>query len=169
MVTSRAVLRVRAEREFAVPTLTLPDSAQMPSLEAHMQYEAIALFVQRTQAIAPEFRLTDMNAPAVVEIVRRLDGLPLAIELAAARMKLLSPETLLARLNQPLQVLTGGARDVAARQQTLRNTIQWSYTLLDAQEQELIRRLSAFNVGCTMEAIEVVDDALCKRTEWCLV
>src|SRR3989440_61213 len=156
LVTSRAVLRVRAEREFAVPTLALPDSAQMPGLEALMQYEAIVLFVQRTQAVAPEFRLTDRNAPAVVEIVRRLDGLPLAIELAAARMKLLSPEALLARLNQPLQVLTSGARDVAARQQTLRNTIAWSYNLLAAQEQELFRRLSAFVGGCTLEAIEAV-------------
>jgi predicted ATPase/class 3 adenylate cyclase len=160
MVTSRAVLRVRAEREFAVPTLRLPDSAQMPDLEALMQYEAIVLFLQRTQAVAPEFRLTDMNAPVVVEIVRRLDGLPLAIELAAARMKLLSPEALLARLNQPLQVLTSGARDVAARQHTLRNTIAWSYNLLDAQEQELFRRLSDFVGGCTLEAIEVVNGVL---------
>src|SRR6266700_4155635 len=156
MVTSRSVLRVRAELEFAVPTLRLPDSEQMPDLEALLQYEAIVLFVQRTQAVVPEFRLTDMNAPAVVEIVRRLDGLPLAIELAAARMKLLSPEALLARLNQPLQVLTSGARDVAARQQTLRNTIAWSYNLLAAQEQELFRRLSAFVGGCTLEAIEAV-------------
>jgi predicted ATPase/class 3 adenylate cyclase len=160
MVTSRAVLRVRAEREFAVPTLRLPDSAQMPDLEALLQYEAIVLFLQRTQAVAPEFRLTDMNAPVVVEIVRRLDGLPLAIELAAARMKLLSPEALLARLNQPLQVLTSGARDVAARQHTLRNTIAWSYNLLDAQEQELFRRLSDFVGGCTLEAIEVVNGVL---------
>ena len=164
LVTSRAVLRVRAEREFAVPTLTLPDSAQMPDLEALMQYEAIVLFLQRTQAVAPEFRLTDMNAPVVVEIVRRLDGLPLAIELAAARMKLLSPEALLARLNQPLQVLTSGARDVAARQQTLRNTIAWSYNLLDAQEQELFRRLSDFVGGCTLEGIEVVNGALGNAT-----
>ena len=101
-----------------------------------------------------------MNAPAVVEIVRRLDGLPLAIELAAARMKLLSPEALLARLHQPLQVLTSGARDVAARQQTLRNTIEWSYNLLDAQERALFRRLSAFVGGCTLEAIEAVNGAL---------
>ena len=164
MVTSRAVLRVRAEREFAVPTLRLPDSAQMPDLEALLQYEAIVLFLQRTQAVAPEFRLTDMNAPVVVEIVRRLDGLPLAIELAAARMKLLSPEALLARLNQPLQVLTSGARDVAARQQTLRNTIAWSYNLLDAQEQELFRRLSDFVGGCTLEAIEVVNGVLGNAT-----
>ena len=164
LVTSRAVLRVRAEREFAVPTLTLPDSAQMPDLEALMQYEAIVLFLQRTQAVAPEFRLTDMNAPVVVEIVRRLDGLPLAIELAAARMKLLSPEALLARLNQPLQVLTSGARDVAARQHTLRNTIAWSYNLLDAQEQELFRRLSDFVGGCTLEAIEVVNGVLGNAT-----
>ena len=164
LVTSRAVLRVRAEREFAVPTLTLPDSAQMPDLEALMQYEAIVLFLQRTQAVAPEFRLTDRNAPVVVEIVRRLDGLPLAIELAAARMKLLSPEALLARLNQPLQVLTSGARDVAARQQTLRNTIAWSYNLLDAQEQELFRRLSDFVGGCTLEGIEAVNGALGNAT-----
>jgi predicted ATPase/class 3 adenylate cyclase len=164
LVTSRAVLRVRAEREFAVPTLRLPDSAQMPDLEALMQYEAIVLFLQRTQAVAPEFRLTDMNAPVVVEIVRRLDGLPLAIELAAARMKLLSPEALLARLNQPLQVLTSGARDVAARQHTLRNTIAWSYNLLDAQEQELFRRLSDFVGGCTLEAIEVVNGVLGNAT-----
>jgi predicted ATPase/class 3 adenylate cyclase len=164
MVTSRAVLRVRAEREFAVPTLRLPDSAQMPDLEALLQYEAIVLFVQRTQAVVPEFRLTDMNAPAVVEIVRRLDGLPLAIELAAARMKLLSPEALLARLNQPLQVLTSGVRDVAARQQTLRNTIAWSYNLLDAQERALFRLLSAFVGGCTLGAIEAVYGALGNAT-----
>src|SRR6266581_2651931 len=165
LVTSRAVLRVRAEREFAVPTLRLPDSAQMPGLEALMQYEAIVLFVQRTQAVAPEFRLTDMNAPAVVEIVRRLDGLPLAIELAAARMKLLSPEALLARLNQPLQVLTSGPRDVVARQQTLRNTIEWSYQLMDAQEQQLFRRLSAFVGGCTLEAIEALCTSLSGEAE----
>ena len=164
MVTSRAVLRVRAEREFAVPTLRLPDSAQMPDLEALLQYEAIVLFVQRTQAVVPEFRLTDMNAPAVVEIVRRLDGLPLAIELAAARMKLLSPEALLARLNQPLQVLTSGVRDVTARQQTLRNTIAWSYNLLDAQERALFRRLSDFVGGCTLGAIEAVYGALGNAT-----
>jgi predicted ATPase/class 3 adenylate cyclase len=164
MVTSRAVLRVRAEREFAVPTLRLPDSAQMPDLEALLQYEAIVLFVQRTQAVVPEFRLTDMNVPAVVEIVRRLDGLPLAIELAAARMKLLSPEALLARLNQPLQVLTSGVRDVAARQQTLRNTIAWSYNLLDAQERALFRRLSDFVGGCTLGAIEAVYGALGNAT-----
>jgi predicted ATPase/class 3 adenylate cyclase len=164
LVTSRAVLRVRAEREFAVPTLRLPDSAQMPDLEALLQYEAIVLFVQRTQAVVPEFRLTEMNAPAVVEIVRRLDGLPLAIELAAARMKLLSPEALLARLNQPLQVLTSGVRDVAARQQTLRNTIAWSYNLLDAQERALFRRLSDFVGGCTLGAIEAVYGALGNAT-----
>ena len=164
MVTSRAVLRVRAEREFAVPTLRLPDLAQMPDLEALLQYEAIVLFVQRTQAVVPEFRLTDMNAPAVMEIVRRLDGLPLAIELAAARMKLLSPEALLARLNQPLQVLTSGVRDVAARQQTLRNTIAWSYNLLDAQERALFRRLSDFVGGCTLGAIEAVYGALGNAT-----
>ncbi len=165
MVTSREVLRVRAEREFAVPPLTLPDSVQMPDLAVLMQSEAIALFLQRAQAVTPDFQLTEMNAPAVVEIARRLDGLPLAIELAAARMKLLSPQALLARLSQPLQLLTSGARDVAARQQTLRNTIKWSYNLLDAQEQELFRRLSVFVGGCMLEAVEAVYGALGDRTD----
>ncbi len=165
MVTSRTVLRVRAEREFAVPPLTLPEAAQMRDLAVLVQYEAIALFLQRAQAVTLDFRLTERNAPAVVEIARRLDGLPLAIELAAARMKLLSPEALLARLSQPLQVLTSGARDAAARQQTLRNTIEWSYNLLDAQEQELYRRFSVFVGGCMLEAVEAVYGVLDERAD----
>jgi predicted ATPase len=156
MVTSRAVLRIRAEHEFAVPPLSFPDTKQLSDLPVLSHYEAIALFIQRTQAVKPDFQLTDANAPIVVEMAACLDGLPLTIELAAARMKLLSPETLLARLSQRLQILTSGARDVAARQQTLRNTIEWSYKLLNAQEQQLFRRLSIFAGDFTLEAVEAV-------------
>ena len=156
VVTSRSVLRIRAEREFAVPPLSLPDTKQLPDLPTLSPYEAVALFIQRTQAVKPDFQLTEANAPVVVEITARLDGLPLAIELAAARMKLLSPEALLMRLSQRLQLLTSGARDVAVRQRALRNTIEWSYHLLDAQEQQLFRRLSIFAGGCALEAVEAI-------------
>ncbi|HEY6406627.1 MAG TPA: tetratricopeptide repeat protein, partial [Ktedonobacteraceae bacterium] len=165
VITSRTVLRVRAEREFIVPPLSHPDPAQVPDISTLSQYAAIALFIQRAQAVRPDFQLTAINAPAVVEIAARLDGLPLAIELAAARMKLLSPEALLARLSQRLQVLTGGARDVAERHQTLRNTIEWSYNLLDAQEQQLFWRLSVFVGGCSLEAVEAVCATLGDGTE----
>jgi predicted ATPase/class 3 adenylate cyclase len=156
LVTSREVLHVRSEHEFAVPPLALPDPAHLPKLAALARTPAVALFLQRAQTARPEFKLTSTNARAVVEICIRLDGLPLAIELAAARMKLLSPQTLLARLNQPLNVLTGGARDVPARQQTLRNTIEWSYKLLNAREQRLFRWLSVFVGGCSLEAAEAI-------------
>jgi predicted ATPase/serine/threonine protein kinase/DNA-binding CsgD family transcriptional regulator len=156
LVTSRVILRMRAEKEFAVPPLALPDLKRLPDLVALSQYEALALFVLRARAVKPEFQMTDANAPFIAGICARLDGLPLAIELAAARIKLLPPHTLLARLGQRLQVLTSGGRDVPARQQTLRNTMEWSYNLLDAQEQQLFRRLSVFAGGCTLEAIESV-------------
>jgi predicted ATPase/class 3 adenylate cyclase/DNA-binding CsgD family transcriptional regulator len=160
IVTSRVVLHVQAEQEFFVPSLSLPDPNHVPDLTALSQYEAVALFIRRAQSARPDFQVTNANAPAVAEICVRLDGLPLAIELAAARMKLLSPEALLARLHQPLHVLTSGPRDVVARQQTLRNTIEWSYQLLDAQEQQLFRRLSVFVGGCTLEAIEALCTSL---------
>ena len=160
LVTSREVLHVRAEHEFPVPPLELPDPRRLPDLATLSHNTAVALFLQRAQAVKPDFQLTNANARAIVEICARLDGLPLAIELAAARMKLLPPQTLLSRLGQSLQVLTGTARDVPARQQTLRNTIEWSYNLLDASEQRLFRRLSAFIGGCTLEAIEAVYTAL---------
>jgi len=156
LVTSREVLHVRSEHEFAVPPLALPDLAHLPKLAAFARTPAVALFLQRTQAARPEFKLTSTNAAAVAEICVRLDGLPLAIELAAARMKLLSPQALLTRLDQPLNVLTGGARDVPARQQTLRNTIEWSYQLLTAREQRLFRWLSVFVSGCSLQAAEAV-------------
>ena len=164
LVTSREVLHVRAEHEFPVPKLSLPDPKRLPDLMALSQYEAVALFIQRAQAVRPEFQMTNANAPAMAEICARLDGLPLAIELAAARIKLLPPQALLTRLGQRLQLLTSNARDVPARQQTLRNTIQWSYDLLDAQEQQLFCRLSVFVDGCTLEAVEAVSAALGEAT-----
>jgi predicted ATPase/class 3 adenylate cyclase/DNA-binding CsgD family transcriptional regulator len=160
LVTSRVVLHVRAEYEFAVPPLALPDPTHLRDLTALSQYEAVALFLQRAQAVKPDFQMTTANAPAVAEICIRLDGLPLAIELAAARIKLLPPPALLARLEHRLQVLTSGARDVPVRQQTLRNTIAWSYHLLDAAEQRLFRQLSVFVGGCQLSAAESVCTAL---------
>jgi predicted ATPase/class 3 adenylate cyclase len=156
IVTSREVLHVRGEQEYAVPPLAVPDPKHLPDLVMLSQYEAVALFIQRAQAVKPEFQVNNANAPAVAEICVRLDGLPLAIELAAARIKLLPPQALLARLGQRLAVLTSGVRDVPARQQNLRNTIEWSYDLLNAEEQRLFRRLSVFAGGCTLEAIESV-------------
>src|SRR6266536_3720636 len=152
LVTSREVLHVRSEHEFAVPPLALPDPAHLPKLAALARAPSVALFLQRAQAARPEFKLTSTNARAVAEICVRLDGLPLAIELAAARMKLLSPQVLLSRLSRRLAILTGGARDMPTRQQTLRNTIEWSYQLLSAWEQRLFRWLSVFVGGCMLQA-----------------
>jgi predicted ATPase/class 3 adenylate cyclase len=156
LITSRAVLRLRGEHEFPVPPLALPDPKRLPSPEQLSQYAAVALFIQRAVAARPEFAVTNENAPAVAAICHRLEGLPLAIELAAARVKLFSPEALLARLESRLKLLTGGARDLPARQQTLRNAIDWSYDLLEEAEKQLFQRLSVFVGGCTVEAAEVV-------------
>ncbi len=156
LVTSRAVLHIQGEHEFPVPLLALPDLKQLPDSASLTEYAAVALFLQRAQAIKPDFQITPANAHAIAEICSRLDGLPLAIELAAARIKLLPPQALLARLEHRLQVLTSGASNAPARQHTLRNTLKWSYDLLDAQEQRLFRRLSVFVGGCTLEAIEAI-------------
>jgi len=156
LVTSREVLHVRAEHEFAVPPLELPDPAHLPDLAALARVPSIALFLQRARVVKPEFGLTTANARAVAEICIRLDGLPLAIELAAAHMKLLTPQALFARLGRRLAMLTGGARDMPTRQQTLRNTIEWSYQLLNAWERRLFQWLSVFVGGCTLEAAEAV-------------
>jgi predicted ATPase/class 3 adenylate cyclase/DNA-binding CsgD family transcriptional regulator len=164
LVTSREVLHLSAEHEFAVPPLSLPDLKHLPDLVTLSQYEAVALFIARAQALQSDFQVSNANAPAVAEICARLDGLPLAIELAAARIKLLPPQALLARLGQRLAVLTSGRRDAPARQQTLRKTIEWSYQLLDAEEQRLFRRLSVFVGGCTLQAIEAVCAALDTQT-----
>lgn len=160
LVTSRAVLHLRSEHEFPVPPLALPDLKRTLDAENLLQYAAVALFLERAWEVKPHFQVTSTNAQAIAEICAHLDGLPLAIELAAARIKLLPPQALLARLGQRLQVLTGGARDMPKRQQTLRNTITWSYDLLTAGEQRLFRRLSVFAGGCTLEAIEAVSAAL---------
>lgn len=156
LVTSRARLRLRGEHEFAVPPLTMPDTHSLPPVDRLIQYEAVRLFVDRAVALRPSFAVTDENAPAVAEICARLDGLPLAIELAAARIKILSAEAMLARLQNRLKLLTGGERDLPERQQTLRRAIEWSYDLLDAQEQSLFRRIAAFSGSRSLEAIEAV-------------
>ncbi len=155
LVTSRAPLRVYGEMEFPVPPLALPESESMAP-EQISQFPAIALFAQRAAAARPDFVLNAENARAVAEICVRLDGLPLAIELAAARVKVLSPSALLARLASRLQLLTGGGRDLPQRQQTLRAAMDWSYDLLSPAEQKLFRRLSAFAGGCTLEGVEAV-------------
>lgn len=156
LVTSRAVLHVSGEHEFPVPPLALPQLTHLPVKELLAHYEAVALFVERARAITPGFQLTEANASAIAEICVRLDGLPLALELAAARIKLFSPQTLLARLGKRLPLLTGGARDLPARQQTLRDTIRWSYDLLDAEAQHLFRWLAVFDGGCTLSAANAV-------------
>lgn len=158
LVTSRAALHVYDEHEFPVPPLALPNTKSLPTVDLLAQYSAIALFVQRATAVKPDFTLREDNAAAVAEICSRLDGLPLAIELAAARTKLLSPSAMRTRLASRLQLLTGGARDLPARQQTLRQAIDWSYDLLSPPEQKLFRRLSVFVGGCTLEAVESVCD-----------
>jgi predicted ATPase/class 3 adenylate cyclase/DNA-binding CsgD family transcriptional regulator len=162
LVTSREMLHVRAEHEFAVPPLALPDLTHLPELTVLSHYAAVALFLQRAQAVKSDFQVTAANARAIAEICVRLDGLPLALELAAARVKLFPPQALLGRLEQRLQVLTGGERDAPVRQQSLRNTIAWSYGLLNAEEQRLFRRLSVFVGGCTLQAIDAVGAALDK-------
>jgi predicted ATPase/DNA-binding CsgD family transcriptional regulator len=159
LVTSRATLHLYGEREYAVAPLALPQTAPLPSLERLTQYDAVRLFIERAQTVKADFTVTNANAPAVAEICARLDGLPLAIELAAARSKLFAPQALLARLGSRLKLLTGGARDLPERQQTLRSTIDWSYNLLTTDEQLLFRRLGVFVGGCSVEAAEAVCNA----------
>jgi predicted ATPase/uncharacterized protein HemY len=185
LVTSRELLRLRGEQEFPVPPLAVPDvsrfrisdlrvrieaegrdalSIENPKSkienrdtpERLSRYAAVALFLQRARDARPNFVVDDENGAAVAEICRRLDGLPLAIELAAARIRLLSPRTLLTRLESRLKLLTDGPRDAPARQQTLRDTIAWSYDLLDEAAKTLFRRLAVFVGGCTLEAAEAV-------------
>ncbi len=182
LVSSRIALRLYGEREYRVPPLSMPDrkhlqqrkkdknlnlstsdrSAQQPAqqpaqqLEDYTQYEAVRLFVDRAQAVKADFVITADNAPDIASICARLDGLPLAIELAAARIRLFTPQALLGRLSDRLKILTGGAKDLPARQQTMRGAIEWSYDLLSEDEKLLFRRLAVFNGGRTLEAIEIV-------------
>ena len=158
LVTSREPLRVRGEHVFPVPTLSLPATGGMTAAQLG-RFEAIQLFVERAQAVRPDFRLTDANAEAVAGICRRLDGLPLAIELATARLNLFAPEALLDRLDKSLEFLRTGARDLPERQQTLRATIDWSYQLLEPAEQRLFELVSVFAAG-RVEAIEGVANRL---------
>jgi predicted ATPase len=156
MVTSRAVLRLRGERELPVPPLAVPPAGAGRRAESLQQYPSVRLFCERARATAPDFKLTSGNAPAVAEICRRLDGLPLAIELAAARIRVLPPRALLARLDDRLSVLTEGPRDLPERQRTLRNTLDWSYGLLSPAEQALFARLGVFAGTFGLPAAEAV-------------
>jgi predicted ATPase/class 3 adenylate cyclase len=156
LATSRAPFHISAEREYQVPPLTVPDPSRGGDLDAVRASEAVALFTERVAAVKPGFRLTDQNASAVAQIAARLDGLPLALELAASRLKVLTPEALLERLDQRLSLLTGGARDAPERQRTLRTTIEWSHDLLGVEEQRLFARFGTFNGGWSLEAAEAI-------------
>src|SRR5215207_7851027 len=158
LATSRIPLRLYGEQEYPVPPLALPDPSDLPPLEILTQYGAVKLFVERARAVKADFAVTNESAPAVAEICARLDGLPLAIELAAARIRILPPQQMLQRLGDRLKLLKGGARDVPARQQTLRGTIDWSYDLLTEEEKVLFWRLSVFSRSHTLEAAEEVCD-----------
>ncbi|HEX2027192.1 MAG TPA: tetratricopeptide repeat protein [Nitriliruptorales bacterium] len=156
LVTTRAALHISGEQEFAVPPLELPDASSQVPHEELATNEAVVLFVERASAVRPGFRVTPENARSLVEITSRLDGLPLAIELAAARIKLLSPQDISQRLNDRLGLLAGGARDLPRRQQTLRDAIAWSYDLLDGPPRRLLARLAAFRGGAALEQVEAV-------------
>jgi predicted ATPase len=156
LVTSQGTLRLRGEREYAVPPLSLPDAGDVSDLDALRASPAIGLFVERAQESRADFELNEENAEAVVEICRQLDGIPLAIELAAARIKLLPPQALRSRLQRRLDLLTGGGAELPERQRTLRGAIDWSYELLTPTEQEVMTRLGAFVGGCSLEAAEGV-------------
>jgi predicted ATPase/DNA-binding XRE family transcriptional regulator len=168
LVTSRRPLHLSGEHEFAVPPLELPPqtaggavrgSRLQRSVAELTQYDAVRLFIERAQAVKADFTVTDENAPSIAEVCCLLDGVPLAIELAAARVRLFPPQALLAHLDKRLTFLTGGPHDLPARQQTLRNTLDWSYDLLDAGEKMLFARLSVFVGGCTLEAVQTVCNA----------
>ncbi len=156
LATSRAPLRLRAEREYPIPPLPLPPEGVDADSADVTRFGAVRLFVDRAQAVKPDFTLDATNVESVSEIVRRLDGLPLAIELAAARIRLFAPQTMLARLEKRLPLLTGGARDLPQRQRALRETIAWSYDLLQPDDRAVFRRLALFAGGMTLDAAEAV-------------
>jgi predicted ATPase/class 3 adenylate cyclase len=156
LVTSRTPLGLYGEQEQRVPPLTLPDPRHLPEAEALSRYEAVALFIDRARAARSEFAVTNANAPALAEICARLDGLPLAIELAASRIKVLSPDAILSRLSHGLDLLAASARNLPERQRTLRGAIEWSYGLLDEPERRLFARLSVFAGGADLGAIDAV-------------
>jgi predicted ATPase/DNA-binding CsgD family transcriptional regulator len=156
LVTSRAPLRLRGEQEYPVRPLRLPALSRVPDVADLDGNPAVELFVERAKSVSPDFALTRQNAAAVAAICRRVDGLPLALELAAARIRTLSPTALLARLDQSLPLLSGGARDLPERQRTMERAIEWSYDLLGAEQQALFRRVSVFDGGWTLDAAEAV-------------
>jgi predicted ATPase/DNA-binding SARP family transcriptional activator/DNA-binding CsgD family transcriptional regulator len=156
IVTSRQRLRVRGEQKYAVGPLLLPDTAELADVAALSQYAAVSLFIQRAQAARSDFDVTSENAAAIAAICHRLDGLPLAIELAAARVPVLTPQAILARLDRALALLVDGAPDLPDRQRTIRDTIRWSFDLLDHAQQRLLTRMSVFARGCTLAAVEAV-------------
>jgi predicted ATPase/class 3 adenylate cyclase len=158
LATSREALHLRGEQVFPVPVLSTPPVREASRMElSHLhQFEAVTLFIERAQAVRPDFEATSANAPAIAEICARLDGLPLAIELAAARVNLLTPRDILARLGRRLSLLTGGLADLPRRQRTLRAAIDWSYVMLSPSEQSLVRELSVFAGGASLEAVEEV-------------
>jgi predicted ATPase/class 3 adenylate cyclase len=158
LVTSREVLSLRGEQEFEVPSMESPDLERLPDVLTLGRFEAVRLFTDRAAAARPSFRVTTENASAVAGITARLDGLPLAIELAATRIKLLNPEQILVRLQRSLAILTSGALTLPERQRTLRGAIAWSYDLLDEPERRLFARLSVFTGGWTLESAEAVCD-----------
>jgi predicted ATPase/class 3 adenylate cyclase len=156
LVTSRSPLRVSGEQEYPVPPLGVPDPRHLPDLEQLSTYESVALFTERAMAVRPDFAITSANAPAVAEICVRLDGLPLAIELAAARVRVLTPHAIMDRLGDRLKLLSGGSRDLPERQQTLRGAISWSHDLLDEADQRVFARFAVFAGGATLDAVEQV-------------
>jgi predicted ATPase len=156
LASSREALGVKGEQAWHVPSLSIPDLKHLPAIEGLSQYEAVRLFIDRAVLAQPHFAVTDENANAVAQICSRLDGIPLAIELAAARVKVLKAEQIAERLNDRFRLLTGGSRTALPRQQTLRALIDWSYDLLSENEKLLLRRLAVFMGGCTLEAAEQV-------------
>ena len=166
-VTSRAPLRLQGEQEFPVPALAIPEPDTRLELARLAEVDAVALFAQRARAAQPDFELTPDNAAEVLSICRRVDGLPLAIELAAARIGLFSPASLLARMERRLPLLSGGTRDQPERLRTMYDAIAWSYDLLTAEEQALFRRLAVFVDGVTIEAAEAMALAIERRTRRC--
>lgn len=156
LVTSRSALRMRGEHQFCVPPLPLPECGRLISVEQLAESPAVALFLRRARAVTADFAASEDDVRAAADICARLDGLPLAIELAAARTKLFSPVAMLTRLKSRLQLLARGPRDAPERHRTLRHTMDWSHELLAPVEQKVFRRLSVFARGCTLEAAEAV-------------
>ena len=156
LVTSRTVLHVHGEQEYSVVPLAIPDLGRLNSHEDITRYASVSLFLERARSSKSEFQITPENVYAISKICIRLDGVPLAIELAAARVKVLSVEQIAERLNDACRLLTGGSRTALPRQQTIQATVDWSYSLLSEQEQILFRRLCIFAGGCTLEAVEAI-------------